>query len=314
MHITQQMYDFWDLALQSVVLTKMSVVLLALNAAVGTFWLVHFTFRSFSWMWQGMTSTFQEVFFEILKVAFICGCAFNVQWYWSTIVPVITGFPSWMGGVLSGQDGSQMNQIDSMVVVYLENLNKLFDIFKVDLWDVDLKTIYLGGQALVIYLIAGVPFMLTVSGTIVVLKAASTVITAVGPLFIVFALFAQTKQWFWGWVSVMAGFMLTQVLFAAVIALELSFINSYIIVNGKIDLSLTGNFVMLLCFSAFTLLAVELPNYAATIMGGTPVSATGIGGIIAKGSGLGSAMNSARAAKSIGEKIAAKIKGRNKIS
>ncbi|RMT21676.1 hypothetical protein ALP52_200064 [Pseudomonas amygdali pv. mori] len=38
MHITQQMYDFWDLALQSVVLTKMSVVLLALNAVVGTFW------------------------------------------------------------------------------------------------------------------------------------------------------------------------------------------------------------------------------------------------------------------------------------
>ncbi|MFH7457057.1 conjugal transfer protein, partial [Pseudomonas syringae pv. tagetis] len=68
-------------------------------------------------------------------------------------MPVITGFPSWLGGVLSGQDGSQMNQIDYMVVVYLENINKLFDIFKVHLWDVDLKTIYLGGEAFVIYLI-----------------------------------------------------------------------------------------------------------------------------------------------------------------
>ncbi|MFH7611712.1 type IV secretion system protein, partial [Pseudomonas syringae pv. tagetis] len=78
------------------------------------------------------TSTFQEVFFEILKLAFICGCAFNVQRYWSTIVQVITGFPSWMGGVLSGQVGSQMNQIDTKVDGYVEIFNKMFVIFNSD--------------------------------------------------------------------------------------------------------------------------------------------------------------------------------------
>ncbi|WP_426154269.1 type IV secretion system protein [Pseudomonas sp. DC3000-4b1] len=311
-HITQLMYDFFDASLESTLLNGMAKVMLVLSALIGTFWLLHMTLRSIYWLFQGMNTIFQEVVFEIAKVAFICSCAFNLQWYWTTIVPFVTGFPSWMGGVLSGQEGSQMNQIDSMVATYLDNLMQLYDVWKINIWDVDLKTLYLGAQAIVIYLVAGVPFMLTVSGTLIVLKAASTAILAVGPLLIAFSLFSQTRHWFWGWVSLLAGFMLTQVLFSMVMALEMSFINGNIIKNGVIDTSLAGNFTMFLCFSAFTVLAVELPNYGASIMGGSPVAATGISGLLSKGTGIHAAMNGARGAKQLIDK--AKVWRRNRIN
>ena len=97
--------------------------------------------------------------------------------------------------------------------------------------------------------------------------------------------------------------MLTQVLFAVVLGLEIGFINSFIIKNGEIDTTLLGNISMLIYFAAFTLLATELPNYAASVMGGASSgAATGLGGILGKASGAGAAMKMSKAAGGLASK------------
>ncbi|NJP03484.1 type IV secretion system protein [Pseudomonas sp. hsmgli-8] len=312
LHIAQNMYTAVDASLKGTLVVGTAKVMLGLGALFGTFWLLSFTIKSIFWLYQGMTVAFREIVMEIAKVAIIAGLAWNVAWYVQTIVPFVTGLPSWMGGILSGQNGDQVNQIDAFIVTYCINLQKIYDSLSFSITDV--KGAYLGLQALLLYLIGGVPFVLMAVGTIMILKVATTVVLALGPLFIAFSLFNQTKQWFWGWVSLVGGFMLTQVLFSIVLALEISFINTVIVKNGVIDTSLIGNVTMVIYFATFTFLAAELPGYAASIMGGSPVSASGIGGIISKGSGLGGAMNAARATRSLGEKIASKIKNRNNIS
>ena len=104
--------------------------------------------------------------------------------------------------------------------------------------------------------------------------------------------------------------MLTQVLFAVVVGIELNYINSFIVKNGAIETTLMSAFQILLVFGAFTLLATELPNYAASIMGGGPSGGVGgVGGILGKTSGLGAARKMAGAA---GRQIS-KFKGRNQI-
>jgi type IV secretion system protein VirB6 len=311
-HVAQNMYTAIDAALKSTISTGTTKMMLGVGALFGTFWMLNFTLRSIFWLFQGMTVVFREVVVEIAKVAFIAGLAWNVGWYIQTIVPFVTGLPTWMGGVLSGQDGNQVNQIDALIISYLENLQKIFDSLSFSITDI--KKAYLGLQALVLYLLGGLPFLLLAVGTLIILKVSATIILALGPLFIAFALFDQTKQWFWGWVSLLAGFMLTQVLFAIVLALEMAFINTVIVKNGVIDTSLVGNVTMLIYFATFTVLAAELPGYATSIMGGAPVSASGLGGIVSKGSGLGAALNGARAARNMADKVAAKLKGRNKIS
>jgi type IV secretion system protein VirB6 len=311
LHVAQKMYEAVDASLQETLATGTAKVMLGVGALFGTFWILNFTFRGSFWLYQGMTVVFRDVVIEIAKVAFIAGLAWNVGWYIQTIVPFVTGLPSWMGGVLSGQAGSQVNQIDALVVTYCDNLQKIYDALSFSITDI--KGAYLGLQALALYLIGGVPFILMAVGTIMILKVSTTVMLALGPLFIALALFDQTKQWFWGWVSLIAGFMLTEVLFSIVMALEISFINTVIITNGIIDTSLVGNVTMLIYFATFTVLATELPGYATSIMGGAPVSARGIGGIVSKGSGLGAAFNGARAAKNLGQKLAGKIKSRNNI-
>lgn len=308
--IAETLYNAVDAALQSTLVTGTSKVMMGLGALFGTFWLLNLTIKSIYWLFQGMTVAFQSVVIEIAKVAVIAGLAWNVGWYIQTIVPFVTGLPVWMGGILSGGDGTQVNQIDTMIITYVDNLITIYD--KMEFSITNLKQAYLGAQAIVLYLFAGIPFILVAVGTLFVLKVATSVILAIGPIFIAFALFDATRQWFNGWVAVVAGFMLVQVLFAVVIALEIGLINSIIIRDGVIDVSLTGNIIMLVCFASFTMLATELPGYAASIMGGAPVSATGLGNILSRGTGAGAAMQAARG-MSKGIAKMSQWRGRNKI-
>ncbi|TSC29695.1 type IV secretion system protein, partial [Pseudomonas sp. ST1] len=145
--------------------------------------------------------------------------------------------------------------------------------------------VWLGIQAVVFYVLGGIPFLLAAVATLFVLKVSTTAIVAVGPLFIAFLLFDQTKQYFWGWVAAIAGFMLAQVLISVVLAIEIGFINTVMIKNGVIDTSLEGNLTILIVFCTFTALVIELPQQAASIMGGGPSG----GGMISKISGFGAA-------------------------
>lgn len=308
--IAGDLYRAIDESLKSTLGTGTAKVMVGLGAAFGSMWMVQFTLKSIYWLFQGMDAIFQDVIFTIFKMAFIVYFAFNVTWYIQNVVPFATGLPNWMGGVLSGQEGNATNQVDALIASYIDSLDKLISMMKFGFTE-DWSVMFYAVLIIVFYLMGGIPFLSVCVGTMITLKAASSIILVVGPIFIAFSLFDQTRQWFWGWVSLIGGFMLTQVLFAVVVGIELNYINSFIIKNGAIEITLMGAFQILLVFGAFTLLATELPNYAASIMGGGPSGGVGgIGGILGRTSGLGAARRMSGAAA---KQIAKRFKGRNQI-
>ncbi|MCK0550837.1 type IV secretion system protein [Pseudomonas syringae] len=304
--IAQTLFDFVDAALQSSLVNGMAKVMLGLGALFGTMWLIHFMLRNMQWLYRGINVAFEDVAKEIAKMAFIAGCAFNMQWYVQTIVPFVTGFPNWMGGILSGQEGTQTNQIDSLIVVYVSNLKALIGAMNFDIFNASFTNIWLGIQGVVFYVLGGIPFLLAAVATLFVLKVLSTAIVAVGLLFIAFLLFDQTKQYFWGWVAAIAGFMLAQVLISIVLAIEIGFINTVMIKNGVMDTSLEGNLTILIVFCTFTALVIELPGQAASIMGGGPSG----GGMVSRISGFGAAKGMTRG---VAAGISRLRRGRNNI-
>lgn len=273
--VAETVYGFIDEALKTTLSVGTVNVMLGLGALIGTMWLLSFTMRGITWLWMGMTVIFQDVVTEMLKVAAIAGLAFNVGWYIETIVPFVTQAPAWMGSILSGQDGSQANQIDLMVSTYVTSLLDLISAMNFSFWDMEFKAIVLGSMAIMFYIAGGIPFIATAIITMVIIKFASTLLLVLGPLFIIFSLFDSTRHWFWNWVSNLAGFMLAQVMFSVIFSLELNFIYKFIIKNGHIDSSIEGLFSMMIFFVVFLAIMTEIPNYAASIMGGTPVGGSG---------------------------------------
>lgn len=308
--IAADLFQAIDAALKGTLGSGTSKVMLGLGASFGSMWLLNFTMKSIYWLHQGMDAVFQDVLMSIMKMAIIVYFAFNVSWYTSTVVPIVTGLPDWMGGVLAGNEGPATNQVDGLINSYIGSLDTLISAMKFG-WTEDWAVMFYAILVVAFYLMGGIPFLGVCIGTMITLKAATTIILVVGPVFIAFALFDQTRQWFWGWVSVIGGFMLTQVLFAIVIGLELNYINNNIVKNGQIETTLVSAFGILLIFGAFTYLATELPNYAASIMGGGPSGGvTGVGGLLGKATGLNPA---GRMAKSAAQFAARRFKGRNQI-
>lgn len=108
--------------------------------------------------------------------------------------------------------------------------------------------------------------------------------------------------------------MLAQVLFSVILGLQMRFINEIVVHDGNIPSDVIGALSILFYFSAFTAIALEIPNYAATIMAGAPTSAGGgLGGLVKRGLGLHPAMRMAKGVAGAGRRLLSRARG-NRIS
>lgn len=298
--IAQTLIDAIDKSLNSTLSTGTSNLMMGAGAIFGICWLLYLNIKSIHWHFQGLDVAVEELIVTLIKSSIIIYFAFNVSWYISTIVPVVNELPTWAGKVLSSSGGGQTNLIDTLISQYISTLAATIEAMKFSPVS-DFGGTVLGILGLLFLLIGGIPFLLVCVGTLITLKAATTAILVLGPVFIAFSLFPVTRQYFYGWVSVIGGFILTQILFSIILTLEMNFINSNVVNNGEIQSDLLTCFSILLYFGAFTVLATEIPMYAASIMGGTPMGAVGgVGGLIGRGTGIKSSM---RMAKGVGRGI-----------
>lgn len=266
---------------------NVSKVMAVIAAIWGLFWMIYILMNSLYWYFMGITQVIQEVFMTIFKASIIMMMAFSVTWYTTTVVPVVTDFPLWLGNTIAGTGGTSNNLVDSVISSYLDSLINTIQAMEFSI--TNLKATFFGILALLFLLVGGLPFLGVAVGTLITLKCATMLILVIGPIFIAFAVFPRTQQYFWGWVGTLGGFMLAQALFAVVLGMEIAFINTNVVKNGEIQTDLLTCLSLLLYFGAFTLLATEIPNYAASIMGGSPSGTTGAGGLIGRGTGLGAA-------------------------
>lgn len=284
--IAATLFDAIDTATKTQMI-NVSKVMAVISALWGVFWMIYILMNSLYWYFMGITQVIQEVFMMMFKASIIMMMAFSVTWYTETVIPVVTDFPVWLGNTISGTGGTNNNLVDNLIGSYLDAL--IQTVQAMDFSVTNLKATFLGIMALVFLLLGGVPFLGVAVGTLITLKCATMLLLVIGPIFIAFAVFPRTQQYFWGWVGTLGGFMIAQAMFAVVIGLEISFVNNNIVKNGEIQTDLLTCLSMLLYFGSFTLLATEIPNYAASIMGGAPSSGSSAGGIIGRGTGLGAA-------------------------
>lgn len=282
-------------------------VMTVLSGVIGLFWMIYIGVKALYWYFEGLTVVIQDVLMTIFKASCIMMMAFSIHWYMSVIVPTVTDFPVWLGNTLSGNSSQETNLVDAVINAYLDGLISFKEQMDFNPFSEDFSSLGFVLLGIIFYVLGGVPFLGVAVGTLITLKVATTLILVIGPIFIALALFPQTKQYFWGWIGVLGGFILTQALFAVIVGLEISFINGNIIKEGKIDTSLPNCFSILLFFSAFTMLATEIPNYAAAIMGGAPSGGVStVGGIAGKALGT-------RAATNMAKGLSKKLLPRNRI-
>lgn len=288
--IAETLYRSIDTAMAGIITTGTANLMIGVGSLFCSFWLIERTVASMNWYFRGFNGALQEEIMNALKSAFIIYSAFHVDWYMQVIVPFVNDMPTWTFETLSGQTVGT-NQVDSLINTYL---NGLWEFIK----NIDFDPIFNFKESvasilvLLCYLIGGVPFLGVCVATLMTLKVATSLFLVVGPLFIAFGLFDQTRQYFWGWVSLLGGFMLTQIMFGVAIGLQISFLNAFVLTSdpdGAMSGSFKGAFALLFYFGTFTAISTELPAYAASVMGGQASGAHGLKKLMLKSTGLGTA-------------------------
>lgn len=265
--VAQPLFDAIDKGMAGTIAQGSARVMLALGGLYGTFWLIRLTVKAMFWIWRGMDQAVEELVREIIKMAAIVGCAFNIPWYTSTVVPFVSNAPTAIAQMFSGATGPATNMVDTLISGYASTIIHIINNMSFSLTSMD--TVAAGTVVLAILLIAGLAFLGITVATLVVLKISTVLLLAIGPMFIAFALFDTTRQWFLNWVNTLAGFMLTQVLFGLVVTLEIDYINANIIGNdGILQWDWVAVLALPLILGSFTMLAQAIPGYASALMGG----------------------------------------------
>lgn len=288
--VAQTLYQAIDDALTGMITTGTSNLMIGVSALFGAIWMIERTVATMNWYFKGFDGALQEEIMNAIKASFIIFSAFNIGWYIRIVVPFVNDMPLWAIHTLSGQPAGT-NQVDALINTFL---NGLWEFIK----NIDFDPIFNFKESLasllviICFLLGGVPFLGVCVATLMTLKVSISLFLVVGPLFIAFGLFDQTRQYFWGWVSLLGGFMLTQLIFGVAITFEVAFLNKFVLTSdpsGAMSGSFKGAFALLFYFGAFTAIATEIPNYAASVMGGSPSGATGLKRLMMKSTGLGAA-------------------------
>ncbi|MEW5291971.1 type IV secretion system protein [Erwinia papayae] len=297
--IVQPIFTAIDNSLQGTLVTGTANFMKGVSLVFGAFWIIYILMESLTWYFKGMTVAIYEFFRDCGKVVFITFFAIGLQPYMNMVVPFVTNAPGEITQLLTGVSGGSTNQIDVLINAFISTAIKIAGSLNFNIFTSQISSIVAGVACFILFLLGGFAFLGVCVATLIVLKICTTVFLAIGPLFIMFALFKKTEQYFWGWINLVGGFVLTNILFGVVVALEINYINNNVISDsGLLKADWISVLSMPLIFGAFAAVAQVIPNYAAQVMSGSPV---GDGGGIR--SMLGSNMAGIKAGMQMGKGI-----------
>lgn len=208
-NVAETLFRTIDTATQSQ-MANMNTVMSVMGIVIGGIWMTYILMKSLYWYFEGLTTVIQDAFFTIFKAFAIMMASLTISWYTSTVIPPVLEFPLWLANTIAGVNNDSSNLVDMVINSYISGLENLVEKMKFGFSVSSIKSMVTVGVAVVLYLLSGLPFLGVAIATLLTLKVATNLILIIGPMFIACLAFPKVAHWFWGWVGVLGGFVLTQ--------------------------------------------------------------------------------------------------------
>jgi type IV secretion system protein VirB6 len=215
----------------------------------------------------------------VAKNAFIFGLALNAGIYQSEIVDGVNALSTGLVQIVSPVGNAtsvfdaldQLNALDNQLA--LQMLNNGETLLPIGGW-LDL----LCG---VLLLLANAALLLIMGGWSILADASLKFVLGLGPLFIACLAFDPLKQFFTSWMNKVANYVLLTMLMAAlgtfVVKMATAYVTAMAVSTQETSNAISDVFGFILLVGVALVLAWQMPNLAASLTGGTPLSSSFMG-------------------------------------
>jgi len=283
-NLFEAIFDKVDQALDTYITSTAGDIISFITPIFTSLLIIWIAIWGYMMMFGKASEPLQDGVFRILRIGFIITLGLTVGTYTGLVVDFLAKGPETIASVITGSPtGTSAATLDSL-------FSKIFEVSEAA-WD---KGGIMNGNfgmylISIIVLVVGAALSLVVAFLILLSKIMTTVLLAIGPLFIIMLLFNTTQRFFESWLGMVMNFGFILILAAAIGQLMTSLADSYISSMMGADASTLANLgdAAMLCivFALCILVVRQVPSVASALGGGVALATQGA---------IGSAMNAMR--------------------
>ncbi|AWX05516.1 MULTISPECIES: type IV secretion system protein [Gammaproteobacteria] len=283
-NLFEAIFDKVDQALDTYITSTAGDIISFITPIFTSLLIIWIAIWGYMMMFGKASEPLQDGVFRILRIGFIITLGLTVGTYTDLVVDFLAKGPETIASVITGSPtGTSAATLDSL-------FSKIFEVSEAA-WD---KGGIMNGNfgmylISIIVLVVGAALSLVVAFLILLSKIMTTVLLAIGPLFIIMLLFNTTQRFFESWLGMVMNFGFILILAAAIGQLMTSLADSYISSMMGADASTLANLgdAAMLCivFALCILVVRQVPSVASALGGGVALATQGA---------IGSAMNAMR--------------------
>jgi type IV secretion system protein VirB6 len=221
--------------------------------------------------WRGMNDQpIVDFFMRMAGWAIVLTAGMNIGFYSEYVVPFFNGVGDDIAQALTGSTSSA-SALDTMLNAYVSAVVNMWQ--GVQPYQIGLM-LEIGALTMCTALV-GVPFLAIAAAYIILAKFALSLLLALGPMFIVAALFPATRKFFEAWVGQCLNYAFLTSLFAAAAAIEVNFATGLLPTSfdtSNLVITWTLEFQILATGIVFVLVSLNLPSLASSLAGGVGIS------------------------------------------
>lgn len=258
-----KIYQFFDQTVVGTLTSGTANVIALVSPLAGACFLLYVTLILLSYL-KGADNDEPVMDFLIRMVGWGAAITFglNITMYTTYVVPFVNGLGEDLASVVGSQYGSSA-ALDQMANAFADSFIKLYmeaDGMK--------ESIFAALAILLIGVFAGL-FMVVAIAYIVLAKVALGLLVAIGPLFIIAALFPATRDLFKNWTGQCLNYAFLVMLFSFAAQLEIEMVKTVV----PSELSISSVLQVTLICAVMVFVSLNLPSLASALAGGVGISA-----------------------------------------
>ncbi|MFG8764933.1 type IV secretion system protein [Pseudomonas aeruginosa] len=247
---------------------------------IGAFVSLYFVFIALNWIWHGHTSELPvgDLMKRMCYMALFTLFAFNVGYYKTAIVDPVNSIGAEISEAFAATGSESPQIIDQMGNQIIDTIKAIWDNAPdMSITNLNIVPLMKAIGTIIIVGVLGSVFMVVSFLYLMIAKIMVSLVLLLGPLYISFAFFPVTREYFMKWVAQLMNYTLLYAMFGITFTLLTNLLQKYVSGDAFSNI-LVGDLTQLkliFCYLLFSGVIIAIPSLTSHLTGGVGINSFG---------------------------------------